>query len=281
MAGWLSLSLACGGDARPQVNPDASFPPDPGSGPFLCSVADGFEFSSIEDFELGAAGNGWFTNNDVCATCQPLVDDLADVQALLAGSPADKTLLAEQQADLDTLAPCREKCAASQQPCTFDKPLPAERMPRGRCQSWWALHGRTQRLGGWGGNYGVRFTPPRDAHEFKGIAFWGRAAPGSRNAVRVELADKYTDEKYVGPDGGPICNPSSTLDSLTTGCDKFGGYAVLGDDWQLVLIPFDELRQAGWGRKAPDLDLAALRYLSFTFGPGSWDLWIDDVAFYR
>jgi hypothetical protein len=280
----LLFCLACvdSRTGRPQTLASVPAQPDPGSGPFLCSVADGLELRSIEDFELGAAGAGWFTNNNVCESCQPIIDDLNDVVAQLAAFPADQTLLAKRGSLLDELAPCRTACQASQQPSIFDKPLPAERIPWGaRCGSFWALHARTAQLTGWGGNLAVRFTPPFDAHDYKGIALWGRVAPGSRNSLRVELADRYTDDKFLLPDGTSACNATATLDSLPTGCDRFGGYAVLDADWRLFLIPFVELRQAGWGKRAPGLDLAALRTLSFTWGPGTWDIWIDDVAFYR
>lgn len=56
---------------------------------------------------------------------------------------------------------------------------------------------------------------------------------------------------------------------------------VVGPDWQLFALPFSELRQAGWGRSSPALDVAALRSLTLLFPEGVWDIWIDDIAYYR
>jgi hypothetical protein len=249
----------------------------------LCGAADGIELQPIEDFELGAAGGGWYTNNDVCEDCQPIIDELDEVQTRLSLAPADAQALSQRQEILATLAACRTACQATQTPTIFDKPLPADRIPNGgRCGSRYALHTHTlQPLSGWGGNLGLSFTPPADASQWTGLAFWARIGPGSRNAVRVELVDKNTDQKLLNPDGEPVCLPNVGPDDLSQGCDKFGAWAVMDHDWRLFLLPFSQLRQAGWGKRAPSLEVGALRGLSFTFGPGSWDLWIDDVALYR
>jgi len=127
----------------------------------------------------------------------------------------------------------------------------------------------------------MALVPPRDASAFDGLAFWGRVAPGSRTTVRVELADAATDPAVLDETGAPVCNPSPTLDTLETGCDHFGAHVILNGDWQYVTLPFTELRQAGWGRPVPGLDLSGLRGLVITYGAGAWDLWIDDLTFYR
>ena len=71
---------ACGGedDGRPDfVLWDGTPGPneeDLGSGPYRCDADDGLEFLWVEDFESGAAGGSWYTNNDVCEICQGLID---------------------------------------------------------------------------------------------------------------------------------------------------------------------------------------------------------------
>jgi hypothetical protein len=277
----LILLAACGGtDAgRPTTFTGPSRPIDPGSGPYVCP--SGLSQVSVEDFELGAAGASWFANDDVCEKCQPLLDRLNQLNTVLNARPDDAQARAERESVMASLSSCRSACTASMTPSIFDKPLPASPIPGGRCRSSYALHAQTATLMGWGGNVTARFTPARNASSWSGVAFWGRVAPGSRNAIRVELADQNTDPGYLDPDGLPPCNPSPTMDDLSSGCDKFGTYVTLNSDWQLFRIPFADLRQAGWGQRSPPLDLSSLRTLGFTFGPGAWNIWIDDVAFYR
>ena len=161
-------------------------------------------------------------------------------------------------------------------------PVPAERVLRGtRCGSAYAIHCRTRTLRGWGGKVATRLAPAKDAARWDGLAFWARTGPGARTTLRVGLRDKHTDGGYRDASGQPPCNPDHTPDTLPTGCDEFGAYAIMNGDWQQYVILFDEFRQAGWGRRAPFLDVGGIRSVSFTWGRGRWDVWVDDLAFYR
>ena len=151
----------------------------------------------------------------------------------------------------------------------------------GRCGSQYALHIATDKLIDWGANLGNKLSPPIDGREWEGIAFWARRAAYSRGTVRVEIADKHTDGDYINEDGEPACQLIVDQDHLKEGCDRFGGYALVGPDWEFFTLPFDELRQAGWGKQAPEFDQSALRSITFMFPTGTWDIWIDDVNFYR
>lgn len=258
---WIAvcIGVACGGldRGRPGESVSATPPTDDGGAPTLCDAAQHVALGPIEDFELGAAANGWFANNDVCAACQGLVAASAELDA------------------------CRAACVASQSPHSFDAPLPAERIAPARCGSSYAIHCRTAALSGWGGNLGARFSPPLDGHLWTGISFWARRGASGRNALRVELSDRSTDEESAGRDGAATCAPNPSPDVLETGCDKYGAHIVLDEDWHLFLLPFAELDQAGWGKPAPVLDLTALWSLRYSYGPGTWDYWLDDVALYR
>jgi hypothetical protein len=254
---------------------------DPGSGPFNCAVDDAYEHHMLDDFELGAAAGTWYANNDICEDCQKLAEQRDQMDAPDAG--AGDAGLDGEYAKLETrLAACREACDASQSPHIFDKPLPATRIPdEGRCGSQYALHLTTAKLIDWGANIGNNLAPPFDGTEWEGISFWARRAPESRGTVRVELADKHTDGNYIDEKGSPPCLLEFERDDLKLGCDRFGGYALVGPDWEFFKLPFSELRQAGWGVKAPEFDTAGLRTVTFLFPAGSWDIWIDDVTFYR
>jgi hypothetical protein len=83
---------------------------------------------------------------------------------------------------------------------------------------------------------------------------------------------------------GMFCfNPGeSTPPPLRERCgDVWLSYVNLSLDWELYYVPFSELRQGGYGKTAPALDLAAIYGVTLGYGAGWTDYWIDDVRFYR
>lgn len=218
-----------------------------------CSAGAELELWKIDDFELGAA-TGAFTNNEVCARCQDIAPE-----------------------DEEELFACQDRCRASQSPTDFDKPLPAELIPGGRCGSRYALHIESERFFEWGGIVGFPFAPAVDVSDYTGIAFWGRVAWGTRTTVRASVLDPETDATFVEP----RCSGESDLDEFEDACDAYGNYAVMDGNWKFYKIPFIEMRQRGYGHIAPFLDLGAITQASIEFGLGEWDFWIDDIAFYR
>lgn len=246
----------CGGTDGPPPEGRAGAPGDTGPvSPTDCAAAQDLELLLVDDFELGAA-TGAFTNNEVCARCNVL--------------------------EGDELFECQDLCRESQDPTDFDKPLPAELIPGGRCESRYALHIESQQFYEWGGIIGFPFAPALDAREYEGVAFWGRVAWGSRSTVRASVLDPETDATFIDPATGETrCAGESDLDEFGEACDAYGAYAVMTGDWQLFTIPFEEMRQRGYGHVAPYLDLGAILQVSIEYGLGEWDFWIDDIALYR
>lgn len=236
-----SGSVACGGSTdEPRPEPSASPPlpeyldaPAPAgtgsaSAGATCNPRSDIERSTVEDFELGAAG-GWYLSNDVCATCQNFVNaaDALRNAGVLSDPTAEagrQTQLAALQASLDA---CRPSCnAALLVPNFFDSPPVAEPIPGGRCDSRYAMHVKGGPFLLWGGNMGFAFAPAlnvtdfdvrdeatgteRPGQNFQGITFWARLGGTSYNNLRVEVGEKHTDQNYVGPDGGSICTPNTT-----------------------------------------------------------------------
>lgn len=242
----------------------------PDSGPRAevdCSADDSFEFLPIEDFELGAASVA-YTNNEVCFDCTRLA------QEKLGG--------ASGAAPQDSSDSCLAECVASQFPTDLNKPLPAELIPEGRCDSRYALHLSGGPFYEWGGILAFPFAPVIDARAWDGVAFWARVRSGTRTELRVAVSHPDTDPTFVDPNTGePRCAESTTIDEYSEGCDPFGAFVNLTLDWQLFLVPFDEMRQRGFGHTASALDLGSLRRVAFEYGQGSWDVWIDDVSLYR
>lgn len=278
-------AAACGGeDAGRPTSPELPTLPDSdhaGRAP-NCNATEGLEFFLLDDFELGAASGGWYTNNDVCEPCQQLIDERIELDGALLEHPTNPDLIARyEQLAVETGA-CRERCQAYARPTLFEKPLPAERVLGGaRCESAYALRTRGGPFQGWGASLGVQLSPPVDASEWDGVTFWARRAPESRGVVRLEVVDGRTSGLVPEPDGEPFCEASHTEDTLRQGCDKFGTFLNVPVDWQLFTIPWRDLLQGGWGAQAPRLERGDLRSIAFQTARGTWDLWFDDVGFYR
>lgn len=232
-----------------------------------CRVDDEFEFLPIEDFEQLVVARG-FTNNDVCAPCAELE------RASQEDSSGDREREAAQE--------CVAACRASQYPTDYDKPLPSELIPEGRCESEQAMHVVGGPFRQWGGLLGFPFAPDVDVSDYDGISFWARVRAGTRATVRVTARDAETDSSFVDPEtNAPRCAPSSTIDDFREACDPFGAYLNLTVDWQFFRVPFSELKQNGYGHQAPFLDIGAVRQISIEYAQGSWDFWVDDLSFYR
>ena len=319
LAAWLlaggSTTPACGGTTGPK---EAVSQPlgvvDPGSGPVDCTVAAPYDMKMIEDFEFGAA-TGWYTNNEVCypwtqagtecvdagVVCYP-GSQRQDVPACAidGGLPGVwSSCYGTGQVDCENmdaaLSACKAECLAIQpSPPFLADQLPANLIPNGgRCGSLYALHVQGGPFSNWGGNVGTRFAEPINVTGYDGVAVWMRTAPGFANSPRVTISDPFTDSQmnmYPAPDASAYCTPnvscagqiaSGNTNCYNVGCDTFGQYAPLTEDWRLFLLSFDEMRQGGWGKPRPSIDLTQLLSIQISYPVGTWDFWIDDIAFYR
>ncbi|WP_437631067.1 hypothetical protein [Sorangium sp. So ce854] len=110
-----------------------------------------------------------------------------------------------------------------------------------------------------------------DASEFRGITFWARAEECSSRRLKVMFIDRQTRHT------GGICDVEAEK------CyDHFHTYVTLADDWKQFKVPAECLRQTGFGDQfdAPAMDQLWGLYFSFD-ARQAFDIWIDDVAFYR
>ena len=260
---------ACGGpdEGRPVV-------PDPFAGESVdpCVGHEDLEFLLIEDFEEGIARN-FNTGND--------------------GNNGDNVDLQIIPAEQDSAPIAHE--------------LPGE----GRCGvSTLALRYQAEGICQWA-SISANLDTMNDATGWEGIALWVRQEPHPGvgeplgRGIRVSVRDLFTveatasDAAYCGAGRTtPVadqatCPPSApcpTLGDEDVGvdhpeklcCDPFGLSVALTDDWQLWTVPFTEMQQGGYGRIRPEgLDISRLIRLELALGPGNYDFWLDDVAFYR
>ncbi len=265
----------CGGtdEGRPlPPDPDASEPPDP------CIGHDDLEFLSIENFEEGIA-RAFNAGNDG--------NNLDNVRGQI--------IPFEESAPITDVLPGNGRCGESTRALRYQA--------EGICQ--WA-------------SISANLDMMNDATGWEGISLWVRQVPNPDVAepvgrgVRVGIRDLFTvestgaDEKYCGsaateenPEANrespaadrstcPPSGPCPTLSEVGADhpeklcCDPFGVSVALTDDWYLWTIPFAEMEQGGYGRIRPEgLQISRLVRLELALGPGNYDFWIDDVAFYR
>jgi hypothetical protein len=288
--------------------------------PFEFKTIEDFEGFSATARYYGAA-TGWFTNNEVCYPWTQAATECADAgMVCYPGSQASPECLRDgaptpiwsscfgtgavdcSNADA-ALATCQQQCYGIQQSPPFKAdPLPAEAIPTGsRCGSYYAMHIKGGPFSNWGGNIGTRFAlgdgggmaGGLDVSQYEGVSLWMRTAPGYATAAKIALADPHTDSQYnmYPPDGGtPFCDPNpncsaqsaqGNMNCFNVGCDKFGQFTPLTEDWRLYLIPFTEMRQGGWGKPWPELDLTQIVSFEVDYTQGTWDFWVDDISFYR
>lgn len=203
------------------------------------------------------------------------------------GGPYIGDCRARAPAEIAAVTRCLTGCVDSASPRTQSPPnppdpIPAELIPGGRCNARFAMHIVAGPFVDWGGTFGRTFgTSPKNGTGWDGISFWSRVGPGSSDVVRVNVGDEYTDSSYNQTLAQPHCNPNSGKYDSYTGCDKFGGTFTPGPDWQHFFIAFSEMRQGGWGQPQVTFDIANILSMEFAFKGPSWDLWLDDIAFYR
>lgn len=115
-----------------------------------------------------------------------------------------------------------------------------------------------------------------DAGELRGVRFWARVGETNRSPVRFQIQDRQTQ-----PAGG-LCDTAA--DSEERCYNGFGTLLEsLDTEWRFYELSFSGLTQReGWGYRADHLDATGIRNVEWLVEPPlDFDLWIDDVSFYR
>jgi hypothetical protein len=129
-----------------------------------------------------------------------------------------------------------------------------------------------------------------DASGYTGISFWAMLGPQSTASVALAtVSDPNTGGQLGGtyPFNDLICGDppcvagQAQMHSGLALCDPFGKAIGLVDHWEFYAIPFDEMRQKGYGLPESKLDVAHVLAFKLSLGKGVWDVWLDDIAFYR
>ncbi len=152
----------------------------------------------------------------------------------------------------------------------------------------------------WGPQVGQKFRSPIEGtmpsvnldnfagEEWEGMGFWIKKGDDhpelepTGTSLFVSLRDPNTISS--GSDTAPPCNDASNFDKLK--CDPFGAGISFDTDWRYVMIPFDDMKQRGYGVHEDALDRTKIEYLYFSMdigdgANGNWNVWIDDVVLYK
>lgn len=160
-------------------------------------------------------------------------------------------------------------------------PIPDKKAWAHPCGSTRALHVQATGLNEYGGQFVYRWQPElHDVSDWDGVSLWLRKGdePGG-DSLLVSVWERFTDANAAAQAGvDPICKDSPLEKEK---CDQFTEGVGFADEWRFYAIRFDEMKQDGFGVRAPYFDLAGAANLVLSFERGDWDFWVDDVALFR
>ena len=150
----------------------------------------------------------------------------------------------------------------------------------------YALHVVGEGLDDWGISITQDFlSDPLNGTEWDGLSFWVRRGPGAvGRSMLAAITEWHTrnpdnDDPARRDDEDGFCEDYDNIVELK--CDRFGVGVGMEEQWRFVAIPFSSMNQQGFGAQAPCAYVSQILGVAFQVSTGSWDLWIDDVAFYR
>jgi hypothetical protein len=249
----LLVAPACGSDDRQLVTPGVD-----------CTAANAYELLNIFDFEGSDSGWYLFTDHTPGGVPDPTITSNVAVAVL-------------------------------------DPP---------RCDSHQALEFLAYGNNYWGAGFGdwAHNSAPADGTGYEGISFWARSPGNTDKTFLLSVDDNQTFKASgVAPGdiasgtncrmpppqsiGDPSCyyGGTQTPDAVTRvpepdECgNSFHTWVTTTEDWQLFLIPWDELVQ--WpcpNRVAGGINPAQILQFQIRLVQGShYDIWLDDMNFYR
>jgi hypothetical protein len=173
----------------------------------------------------------------------------------------------------------------TQQPPPMAAP-PMESIPGTRCTfSTEAMRVTGSGFTNWGSGFGFDFKTAfgpngyagstYDGTAYRGITFWARVGDPSVTTIWFGVGDQWSI-----PSGGHC---DETLTTGPTACyDVFGTSIELTTEWKRYALEWGQLGQRSFGMPRSELDVANLFNAHFDVAPSPvFDVWIDDIAFYK
>ena len=286
--------VACGGtdDGRPSgVPPKSSDAVDP------CRAAEGYEFETLVDFDPPEGEMPEATRSQDCDPANPCTFNFNfDKVNTPPGNPppgVEPPVCPEVQfySDPTYMQPNLQGHSVGTR---CGEPEYATRLVATNLAVCTNEQGRM----GWGGSLSLTFANSAseaiDVSEWDGFSFWvKKASPATRSAFITAAVDNYTagfnniedpfdDDRSCDSRGAPLDENGEIIPD-TEKCDGFGVAITLADDWTFVPVRFAGMRQKGFGMPSHLGHLATDEFvrLQFLVSAGDWDVWIDDIAFFR
>jgi hypothetical protein len=291
--------------------------PDPGGGPIDCHALDAYELSTFpinaadvplwwgDTFE-SAASTGWYTNNDRTGLQTPRPDtDPLPADAIpggrcigVAGQESRYAVHIVTGVLTDYGGSFGRNMARTALPSPCPYTSPGAGPGGGGCplrQNYPAATGPCSVGVTPNTTQGGGCVAGLDASGWDGVVLWGRKGQGSASTIRISIGDFNSDDsnqscqcnnlRPIDPtlpvsDSNQLISATDQNDT-SNGCDKFGLFATFDGTWRPYFFPFAQMQQGGWGKPAPQVLTSNIFSLSIGYGRGAWDIWIDDVSFYR
>jgi hypothetical protein len=228
----------------------------------------------------GAGGMGGADVTGECATPDPgpldYIDDMEDGNATLL-------FRGGRMAAWYTFS---DETEGVMNPAPMSTPV-MEPIPQERCAfSYKAMRVTGSGFSDWGSGFGFDFKTasvngtwtklPYDASDTRGITFWARVGDPSITNVRLAVVDQWSD-----PQGGHC---DQTVTGGDTACwDHFSSELSLTTEWHRFAFNWGQLTQRAFGLPRDNLDTANLLGVQFQLPASApvFDVWIDDIAFFK
>lgn len=280
-------AVACGGEDRGR--PERS--DTPVEDVDYCAAEDSVELQPLltferlaaqpcePEFEVGASGKavvcGTYFNYDLANSLEP------------TSGPEDRDRCAEGAGRADAFVSLSPVSKAQNS-------LPPEPLPEARCgDEEQAFHFQGENVAlcineatgrlGWGAGIEVNFNGDIDVSAWDGFAFWIRKGSGPTEAALLFTANDFytTGVTAVDPPEDRCSMAEDAADANK--CDAFGVNVTLSDQWTFVRVPFDSMRQKGFGKPSVNrvFDPTTLRRVQVLLTAGTWDFWVDDISVFR
>lgn len=272
-------AYACGGtedSPRPEP-PDGEF--DAGTVDLSSceSIVDAYEFTRVESFEEGSVDDkgttdpaGWWVSSDGTNEGNYVPFD----NTLKPGTVGCQTTDTENCRDLLPREGGAPSLVASVDGATDWTGVE-------RCETTdhaMMLKATAPGFGDWGLSFGSNFHGAlTDASDWDGVAFWARRDEDSAvTTFTTAFADNHTSNQAQTHE----CRDGLDVANL---CDPFGRGIAAEPEWKLYVLPFADLKQQGFGAASPlgALDVENILGMSFQVGPGTWEIWVDEIVYYR